>query len=129
MFEELPAVLLEPGLFELAGSPGPALGCAAGDVLQVDEDGRFEVVEQGDHLCVQAYWQGDFTPESFADLRRAAAELGGLAEAPPGLRFAVVTVGRSVGPVAIERVLDAWAARRDGVEWWFGNGDDEDTAG
>ncbi|MFE1440498.1 DUF4265 domain-containing protein [Streptomyces sp. NPDC058739] len=128
VFEVLPAVLLEAGLVELAGSPGLVLGCAAGDVLRVAEDGRFEVVRQGGNLCVQAYRQGGFTPELFADLRNAVGQLGGVAEAPPDLGFMVVTVGRAAGPPAIEQAMDNWAAGSEGVEWWFGNGDEGDAA-
>ncbi|MFB7380045.1 hypothetical protein ACFC6U_36845 [Kitasatospora purpeofusca] len=51
------------------------------------------------------------------------ADLPGLAEAPPDLRFAVVTVGRAVGTPTIERIMDNWAAGIDGAEWWFGNAD------
>ncbi|MFD7324772.1 hypothetical protein ACFV9D_27395 [Streptomyces sp. NPDC059875] len=40
-----------------------------------------------------------------------------------------VTVSRSVGLLAIEEVMDTWAAGSEGVEWWFGNGDQESPAG
>ncbi|MEV0190630.1 DUF4265 domain-containing protein [Kitasatospora purpeofusca] len=123
VFEVLPARPVRSNLFELAGSPGLVLGCAAGDVLRVADDGRFEVVGQGDNWCVQVARRGCLSPESFAALAEAVADLPGLAEAPPDLRFAVVTVGRAVGLPTIERVMDNWAAGVDGVEWWFGNAD------
>ncbi|MER7582264.1 DUF4265 domain-containing protein [Kitasatospora sp. NPDC097691] len=123
VFEVLPARLVKPGLFELAGSPGMVLGCAAGDVLRVADDGRFEVVEQGENLCIQAAGLGQVSPEAFAALKDAVGKLAGVAEAPAGLRFIVVTVGRAVGLAAIEQVMSTWAAGLDGVEWWFGNGD------
>ncbi|MFF2845405.1 DUF4265 domain-containing protein [Streptomyces sp. NPDC058001] len=128
VFEVLPALALESDLFELAGSPGLVLGCAAGDVLRIGEDEQFEVVAQGENLCVQAYRQGHFSPEVFAELRKAIGDVSGLAEAPPDLSFVVVTVSRSVGLPAIERVMDAWAARTDGIEWWFANDDQADAA-
>ncbi|MFH8388038.1 DUF4265 domain-containing protein [Kitasatospora sp. NPDC018058] len=128
VFEVLPALLQAPALFELVGSPGLVLGCAAGDVLRVSDDGQFEVVEQGQNLCIQAAGRGYFTPESLADIRNAIGKLGGVAEAPPNLRFVVVTVSRAVGLSAIEQVMDRWAAGVDGVEWWFGNGDQANTA-
>ncbi|MEV6973731.1 DUF4265 domain-containing protein [Kitasatospora sp. NPDC093806] len=123
MFEVLPARLVQSDLFELAGSPGMVLGCAAGDLLRVADDGRFEVVEQGGNWCIQAAGLGHVSAESFAALRVAVADLPGLAEAPPDLRFIVVTVGRAVGLPVIEQVMDSWAAGIDGVEWWIGNGD------
>ena len=46
VFEVLPALSRDSSLFELVGSPGLVLGCAAGDTLRVGEDGRFEVVQQ-----------------------------------------------------------------------------------
>ncbi|MFD4909760.1 DUF4265 domain-containing protein [Kitasatospora purpeofusca] len=123
MFEVLPACPVRSGFFELEGSPGLVLGCAAGDVLRVADDGHFEVVEQGENWCIQVPGLGRLGPESFAALRDAVADLPGLAEAPPDLRFAVVTVRRAVGLPTIERVMDTWAAGIDGVEWWFGNAD------
>ncbi|WP_405435266.1 DUF4265 domain-containing protein [Streptomyces avidinii] len=128
MHEVLPARRVEPDLFELAGSPGPVLGCAAGDVLRVADDGQFEVVERGENLCIQAAVAGRLSTESFVELSESVSDLGGLAEAPPNLRFVVVTVARAVGTPAIERVMNAWAAGGDGVEWWFGNGDRSDAS-
>ncbi|MFJ8613928.1 DUF4265 domain-containing protein [Streptomyces sp. NPDC093675] len=126
--EVLPARVVESGLFELAGSPGMVLGCAAGDVLRVADDGRFEIVEHGENLCVQAAGPGQLSPESFAELREAVSRLGGMTEAPPNVRFIVVTVSRTVGIPAIERVMDAWAAGVDEAEWWFGKGDHADAS-
>ncbi|MER7706951.1 DUF4265 domain-containing protein [Kitasatospora sp. NPDC097605] len=120
VFEVLPAYPLEAGRCELAGSPGLVLGCAAGDVLDVGEDGGFEVVRQGGNLCVQAYRPGGFAPGAFADLRNVVGGLGGSAEAPADLRFIVVTVGRT-GAADTEAAMDAWAASTDGASWWFGN--------
>jgi hypothetical protein len=120
VFEVLPALSRDSGLAELVGSPGLVLGCAAGDVLRVWEDGQFEVVQQGTNLCVQAVRRGCFTPESFAQLKDAVAALDGLVEAPPDLRFIVVTLNCSIGLPAIEDVMNTWAARTDGGQWWFG---------
>ncbi len=65
VFEVLPARVLGEHSFELSGSPGLVLGCAAGDVLQVADDGTFEVARRGANVCIQAYrdphrrnWQG-----------------------------------------------------------------------
>ncbi|SEP03920.1 DUF4265 domain-containing protein [Actinacidiphila rubida] len=123
VFEVLPARLVQSDLFELMGSPGMVLGCAAGDVLRIADDGQFEVVEQGANWCIQAAGLAHVSPESFAALRDAVGELAGMAEAPADLRFVVVTVGRAAGLPAIERVMDTWAAGNNGAEWWFGNGD------
>jgi hypothetical protein len=120
VFEVLPALSRDSGLVELVGSPGLVLGCAAGDILRVGDDGQFEVVQQGTTVCVQAARRGCFAPESFAQLEAAVAALGGLAEAPPDLRFIVVTLDCSIGLPAIEDVMNTWAASTDGGQWWFG---------
>jgi hypothetical protein len=41
--------------YRLMNSPGLALGTAAGDVLAIDADGRFEVVERGRNVCIQLF--------------------------------------------------------------------------
>ena len=128
VFEVLPALSLDSGLVELVGSPGLTLGCAAGDILRVGEDGQFEVERQGTKLCVQAARRGCFTSESFAQLEAAVAALGGLAEAPPDLRFIVVTLDCSIGLPTIEDIMNTWAANTDGVQWWFGTEGRTDTA-
>ena len=107
-------------MVELVGSPGLVLGCAAGDVLRMREDGQIKVVEQGSNLCVQAARRGFFTPESFAQLKDAVAALDGLAEAALDLRFIIVTLTCSIGLPAIEDVMNTWAARTDRGQWWFG---------
>jgi len=123
VYEVLPALSRDSGLFELAGSPGMVLGCAAGDVLHVGEDGQFEVVGQGSNLCVQAYRSGHFTPESFAELEGAVSVLEGLTEAPADRRFIVVTLDRSTSLSVIEALMNKWAANTSGAEWWFGTED------
>ncbi len=120
VFEVLPVLSRNSSLFELVGSPGLVLGCAAGDIVCVGEDGQFEVVQQGANLCVQAARSGCFTPESFAQLEDAVAALDGLTEAPPDLRFIVVTLDRAIRLSTIEHVMNTWAANTDGGQWWFG---------
>ncbi|MEV7023829.1 DUF4265 domain-containing protein [Kitasatospora sp. NPDC093558] len=122
VYEVLPARTRADGAVELAGSPGLVLGCAAGDRLTVGDDGTFEVVSVGPNRCLQAgRRQGGFAPEDVAALAGAMRELDGLVEAPADGRFVVVTVARSAGGAAVERVMDGWAARVDGAEWWIGN--------
>lgn len=67
VFEMLPALQRETDLFVLTGSPGLVLGCAAGDLLKVGDDGRFEVTDQGPNVCLQVFREDGFTPEQFAD--------------------------------------------------------------
>lgn len=123
VFEVLPAHDLGGGLFELDGSPGLVLGCAAGDVLHLDPDGGFTVRRQGGNHCVQAGAEGPFTAAAVADLTAAVADLGGITEAPADLRFVVVTIPRSAQPSAVARVMDQWSRGVPGAQWWFGNAD------
>ncbi|MFJ5231473.1 DUF4265 domain-containing protein [Kitasatospora sp. NPDC088391] len=123
VFEVLPARTLGADAFELTGSPGLVPGCAAGDVLQVADDGTFEVTGPGANVCVQAYRGGPFSAEDLAGLAAGLTALNGLAEAPADRRFIVGTVARRVGLPAIERVMNDWAAGVHNVEWWFGNAD------
>lgn len=124
VFEVLPARSLGGDLFELGGSPGLTLGCAAGDVLRVADDGAFEVAERGENMCVQAYRGAPFTSELLAELTTAVQELGGLVEAPPTRQFIVVTVARAVGESVVEEAMDAWAAGIDQAEWWWAQPDE-----
>ncbi|MFC9645115.1 DUF4265 domain-containing protein [Streptomyces mirabilis] len=123
VFEVLPARVLGEHSFELSGSPGLVLGCAAGDVLQVADDGTFEVARRGANVCIQAYRGGPFSSEELTGLEAGLTALNGLAEAPADRRFIVGTVAREVGFPVIERVMNDWAASVDNTEWWFGNAD------
>ena len=51
--EELPARPLPNGSWQLLSTPGLVLGVAAGDVVQVADDGRFEVLDRGGNVAVQ----------------------------------------------------------------------------
>ncbi|MFB6676181.1 DUF4265 domain-containing protein [Streptomyces sp. NPDC056390] len=125
VFEVLPARSLDSGLFELAGSPGLALGCAAGDVLCVSDDGQFDIRQVGRNFCVQAAPQnGPFTSAALAELTEEFEAIGGLVESPSDRRFIVVTVDRSVGLPAIADVMEAWSLGVGQGEWWFGNADE-----
>ncbi|MFJ4091246.1 DUF4265 domain-containing protein [Kitasatospora sp. NPDC089913] len=123
VLEVLPARVLGERSFELSGSPGLVLGCAAGDVLRIADDGTFEVTERGANVCIQAYRGGPFSSEDLADLQAGLVPLDGLAEAPADGRFIVATVARQVGLPAVERVMNDWAAGVDNAEWWFGTAD------
>jgi hypothetical protein len=45
--EELPARPLDTGIWQLLSSPGLVFDVAADDVVRVDGDGRFEILERG----------------------------------------------------------------------------------
>lgn len=121
VFEVLPAISLGGDLFELTGSPGLTLGCAAGDVIRRAPDGRFSVERRGPNYCIQAYRGGPFSEASIEKLSAVVRCVGGVVEAPSDFRFAVVTVSRDASIQELEHLLDSWANSENGVRWWFGN--------
>jgi len=110
VFETLPARAVGSGSYELTGSPGLVEGCAAGDLLEIDADGLFQVVRRGPNLCIQAFGRPPFDAESLESLNSAFVPLGGLVEAPADRRFIVVTVPAAAGFPAVEAVMERWAA-------------------
>ncbi|GGX85710.1 DUF4265 domain-containing protein [Streptomyces fructofermentans] len=122
VFETLPARAVGPGVHELTGSPGMVEGCAAGDLLEVGDDGSFRIERRGPNLCVQAFGRPPFDAESLELLTSAFVPLGGLVEAPADRRFIVVTVPAAAGFPEVEAVMETWAADLDVlVEWGFSN--------
>ena len=120
--EEVPARALGAGRWHLSGSPALVEGCAAGDVLQVEDDGSFRVVERGGNLALVSYADPGrpVSPDDAARLREVATSLGGQAEVPQDGRFAVVTVPVTAGFEAVEAAMDAWASRT-GRAWSWSN--------
>ncbi|MEV7895150.1 DUF4265 domain-containing protein [Streptomyces cyaneofuscatus] len=111
-----------PSSYELTGSPGLVEGCAAGDLLEIDADGLFQVVRRGPNLCIQAFGRPSFDAESLESLNSGFVPLGGLVGAPADRRFIVVTVPAAAGFPAVEAVMERWAASVSVlVEWGFSN--------
>ncbi len=97
-------------------------GCAAGDLLEIDADGLFQIERRGPNLCIQAFGDPPFDAESLESLTSAFIPLGGLVEAPADRRFIVVTVPAVAGFPAVEAVMGAWTAGVSAlVEWGFSN--------
>lgn len=118
--EAVPVRFLDDDEVEVLGSPGYVIGCAAGDVVRVMPD-RFEMVRVGPNICVQAFSDQPFSPESLDGLGTQFAPLGGFVEAPAHRKFVVVTVPRSAGLPAIEAVMAQFAQRHPGIEWHIAN--------
>jgi hypothetical protein len=118
--ETVPARFLAAGLIEILGSPALVVGCAAGDVIRVSEDGRFETVHRGPNVSVQAVATPAFTPDDVQRLSDALREVGGIVEAPPDRRFLVATIPTSAGEQAINAILDEWTAPLTDFYWQYG---------
>jgi Domain of unknown function (DUF4265) len=118
--ELVPAERLGDGLIEVTGSPALVMGCAAGDVLRVEEDGRFDVVRRGPNVSVQAFRDPAFSVDHVERLATAVRDLGGIVEAPPDRRFLVTTVPVAAGRASINARVHHWAAEVGGVYWQYG---------
>lgn len=127
--EVVPVESLGDDLIGVAGSPGMVMGCAAGDVLRLEPDGRFSIERRGPNECVQAYANPPFTSDAIDALAQAFENSGGLVETPAHRKFLVLTVQTSVGREVIAERLSAWAAQCGQAEWQFGTlAVDEDDA-
>jgi Domain of unknown function (DUF4265) len=122
--EELPARPLRTGAWQLLSTPGLVLGVAADDVVQIGDDGRFEVLERGGNVAVQLYTEQP-QPE-LEKLLDEVEEKGGWLDGYDAGRLAVLTFPVSTGFEAIEGIVGGYA-RRHGEEWYYGNVyDDQD---
>lgn len=115
------------GTWELLGTPALATGCAAGDVIRVEEAGDFEVVRRGGNIAVVAYAQEGTDLCVQAGLLMSDLEGLGHVEVPADGRWLVATVPVTVGFAKLEQVLATWK-QQSGIEWFFGNVYDEDDA-
>ena len=122
--EELPARPLGAGVWRLMSTPGLVLGVAADDVVRVDDDGSFEVLERGGNVAVQVY-----TQQPQAEVEKLLAEVegnGGWLDGYHAGRLAVFTFPVTTGFEAIESIVSAYTRRHE-EEWYYGNVyDDQD---
>ena len=125
VYELVPAVAVEPGVYEVLGTPALAFGCAAGDRVRVAEDGTFDIVARGGNIAVVIFPREPVGDGDLAELSAGLDELGGLAEAPDDGCLVVVTVPVSATFSAIESTVEGWARRFD-AEWSFANVYDKD---
>ncbi|MGH2689987.1 MAG: DUF4265 domain-containing protein [Actinomycetota bacterium] len=119
--EEIPARPVGGDRYLLLATPGLATGCAAGDVIRVNEQGRFAVEVRGGYVAVHVYPPEPLEPRAIEALRHWIVPLGGVVEAPDPAKFAVATVPVTAGFNAIEDAMDAWTSVREETKWFFGN--------
>jgi hypothetical protein len=119
--EVVPALQREDGYWDLLGTPALAMGCAAGDVLAVEEDGAFQVVSRGGNLAIVSYVpKAQDISAPLAALTDGFGSLGGTVETPADRRFVVVTVPASAGFPAVEAQMQRWQ-ESTALDWYFGN--------
>jgi hypothetical protein len=124
-YEVVPAVRVDQTMYEILGSPALATGCAAGDRIRVDADGRFEIMTRGGNVCLVIYPRTPPDDDAVTALQEAFGRLAGLVETPADKRFVVVTVPVSAGFPAIAAIVIEWTSLND-AEWYYGNVYDED---
>ena len=107
---------VDGGLHRLVASPTLVLGLAAGDTIQVHDDGRFDVKSRGGNLAVQVYGDHSLADEVVADVWTLGGALDGRA---PGAT--VFTIPVTAGFQSVERVFNELTARHPEMEWYFGN--------
>ena len=127
--EVVPATLRPDGTWQLLGTPALAAGCAGGDVVSVDDNGRFDVVRRRGNVAVVAYASAGLDVAAAADDLRArvtAVPNGRVAtvETDPRGRWLVATVPAAVGFPTLETVLQGWR-ETTGADWAYGNVHDE----
>jgi hypothetical protein len=118
-YEEVHVEPCGPATYRLLQSPGLTGGVAAGDVIVVDANGLFKVVERAGNVCIQIYSR-DGLPEAEQFATPEFAKIGGRLDgrAPKVL---VYTVSVDAGFPAIERVLADIKSRFPSLEWYYGN--------
>jgi hypothetical protein len=120
--EQVPASQVHGRRYRLLASPALGLDVAAGDLIDLADDGAYSVVERGGNVCVQVYYRGsDLEGRVDAELVPAVIAAGGWLDGriPDGV--SAFTIPASVGFPAIERLMNAFVARAAGAEWSYGN--------
>ncbi|MEU4223415.1 DUF4265 domain-containing protein [Nonomuraea sp. NPDC026600] len=83
VFEPVHVLPLPDARYRIMATPALVAGCAAGDLVEVDEHGRSQVIEHGGNLAILAFVEHEaFGTDQVDALRRAFASVGGVVEAP-----------------------------------------------
>ncbi|RBB31837.1 hypothetical protein DPV79_40220 [Burkholderia reimsis] len=120
VYEELPALSIGDGSYELLSSPGLALNLAKGDLIRIaDTDRPATVLRRGGNFCVQIY--ADEIPRGEVERleREVGQELAGSLDGVNGGNLAL-SVPSTNGIEAINRFFDEFK-ERTGIEWYYAN--------
>ncbi len=120
MHEPVHVESLGQNRFKLLFTPGLAYGIAADDVLEVADDGSYEVVIRGRNVAVRV-----FTEQAIAEIEneltaKVQAELGGRLDGKV-LRGLAYTVPIETGFHSIEALFTDFMARTPDALWEYGN--------
>jgi hypothetical protein len=122
--EDVPA-RREGERWRLTASPGLAVGAAAGDLLDVEADHSFQVVERGRNVAVHVGAPAS-DRAALARLRSQLEQLGGWCDGVGWTRdrtnsLSVFTIPVRVGFPAIESALNDYQRDVPGREWYYVN--------
>ncbi|MEV4319120.1 DUF4265 domain-containing protein [Actinocrispum sp. NPDC049592] len=125
VFENVPADRTAPDEWTLTASPGMAMGAAAGDVVRVRPDGRFDVLTRAGNIAVHAAGPTSATGQ-FDRLVQAVERLGGRLDGRGYTKdntssMAVFTIPYAAGFEAVEAAFNDYAATVPGGEWYYVN--------
>ncbi len=107
--------------YRLTVSPGFAQGVARGDVVKVEDDGRFEVIRRSGLLCIRIFGAPGVIQELRASLPPALSQLGGRIDGGLRDRMLICDVPVDAGFRAVEKLMSEWVEARSGTEWYYGN--------
>jgi hypothetical protein len=116
VFEQVLVDRLDGGAYRVVATPGLVLGIAAGDVIRVTPEARYEIVERGCNLAVHVYGGHDLVDEVMKDVWELGGSLDGRAD-----NLTVYTIPVSAGFPQVEQVFNDLVARHPDVEWYYGN--------
>lgn len=128
VFEEVPVQLTgEEGLVFVLNSPVLLENMAAGDVIRVLDDGRFEPIQRGGNVCIQWFRSKPRVTAVEARLTSSVEALGGRLDAEhPGVLVYTIPL-RRVGFGAIEAAFNEAVQASPDAGWMFGNVYDPDS--
>ncbi|MFT3734198.1 MAG: DUF4265 domain-containing protein [Rhodocyclaceae bacterium] len=119
-YESVYVTEVGPHKYVIEFSPGLAYGVAAGDEIELFEDGSFEVVRRAGSVAVRVLSE-HLLDSAEPDLTRKVGEiLGGRLDGNIGHGLAY-TIPHGPGFPAIEQVFEAFVHSTPGAAWEYGN--------
>jgi hypothetical protein len=116
VYENVLAIRISGSRVTLTHSPGLALGIAAGDVIDVESDGSYELVSHGGNIAVHIY--GD--PAVARSIEPKITGIGGWWDG--GVKnLTIYTFPADAKFSKIEPILNELASGASHVEWYYGN--------
>ncbi|MHA7632464.1 DUF4265 domain-containing protein [Corallococcus sp. M7] len=126
--EVVPVEQARDGVFRLTHSPGLVEGLAAGDEIELVDDGGFRVVGRGGNFCVWFFFPATGMNRGVETdrMEKEVAELGGWLDGG-GETVVIFTVPAVVGFDKMADYFDGAISRVEGATWMFSNAYDPVT--